>query len=856
MAELFRIETDRVTLILSGPLPEHAKGPTGALRIWPQRRDLTLRPGTARAGVSDAVARDPAETAGPPLHEETAYDLWLSSYHGERVELSHRDPALLTHLHAAPGRAQAYGHINFGGQVGLSRFSVRVDGEPELDLEVEVFPTKMAYRADYVAMREEVHAFAAGLALEYLRATHYGSATARHRPSGRLEWLALLRHLVGQLEQALHHVAQHPVRSLQRRDRPVRAEAVRRPDNRVRRALRTGRGQGGWAGQVQGGLPARQRVPEQRPVPSLDTPEHRWLAQQLRRIRQQLAQIVEDERHRQRQGHHAGSGGAQRDCQALAELAALERRIATLERLEPLAEAGGPPPPGFASLRLQGSPGYKEAYQVLLTLRQGISIRGGPMELSVKDIHQLYEYWCFLALLRTVAEVLEQPIPPERLLTVQADGLRVRLARGRKHTVPFDLPGERRLEVVYNPSFRDGGTFLPQQPDFALTLRDPAWPTVRLVLDAKYRVEDDAATRERLGAASPPADAVNVLHRYRDAILEQEGSGAGHPLGAERSGIGGSADQGRPTAQRTVIEGAALYPLDADGAADFGQTRLWQGLERLGVGALPFLPGSTHWVRQWLHHVLQRSGWRTAEAVVPHSAERQRHAWHRLAAEVVLVAVLRPQEERAHLDWIARAQRYYTPWTPSQARQHQAGIVAFYTPASVRPGDEPGAVIHWAEVTGIEVLPREQIATPWPTRRGADKLQVLYHLGPLQALEAPIINRDGGRGQRFSTNRWSSRLAFQRARNITELLLESAPEWALYEALRARGADLELRALPPRDPAAAGRRARVAFHVAGRRAHYLDGERFEVVGSNGSRRELPREAAAEALIGAREDGPL
>ncbi|MCG5531684.1 hypothetical protein LRD18_12640, partial [Halorhodospira halochloris] len=70
------------------------------------------------------------------------------------------------------------------------------------------------------------------------------------------------------------------------------------------------------------------------------------------------------------------------------------------------------------------------------------------------------------------------------------------------------------------------------------------------------------------------------------------------------------------------------------------------------------------------------------------------------------------------------------------------------------------------------------------------------------------------------------------------------------EALRARGADLELRALPPRDPAAAGRRGRVAFHVAGRRAHYLDGERFEVVGTDGSRRELPREVAAEALAGA------
>ncbi|MCG5531560.1 hypothetical protein LRD18_11970 [Halorhodospira halochloris] len=82
-------------------------------------------------------------------------------------------------------------------------------------------------------------------------------------------------------------------------------------------------------------------------------------------------------------------------------------------------------------------------------------------------------------------------------------------------------------------------------------------------------------------------------------------------------------------------------------------------------------------------------------------------------------------------------------------------------------------------MTGTEVLPREQIATPWPARRGAEELQVLYHLGPLQALEAPITNRDGGRGQRFSTNRWSSRLALQRARTVTELLLESAPEWAL-----------------------------------------------------------------------------
>ncbi len=840
MAELFRIETDRVALTWSGPPPGSGGAATGSLRLWPRRAGLPLAPGTMRAGIADAVARDPAETAGPPLFEETNYDLWLCSLDGQPVELRHRDPAILAHLHQAPGQAHVYGHINFGGQVGLSRFTILVGGQPELDLEVEVFPAKMGYRADYTAMREEVHALAAGLALEYLRATYHGSAATGQRQSSRLEWLALLRHLVGELERALHEVARHPARNLQRQDRTVRAEAVRRPDARLRRALRTGRGQGGWAGWAQG-LPVRQRLPEQRPTPSLDTPEHRWLAQQLRRIRQELARVAQDERRRQRQGRSAGSNGqhgSERDRQALTEMEALERRITALERLEPLAEAGGPPPPGFASLKLQGAPGYKEAYQALLTLRQGISLRGGPMELSVKDIHQLYEYWCFLALVRTVSEVLDEPIPAERLLSVQADGLRVRLARGRTHAVPFDLPGERRLEVVYNPSFREGGAFLPQQPDFALTLKDPAWPTVRLVLDAKYRVEQDTETRARFGAASPPADAINVLHRYRDAILEHEAATAQDtPAGDERA------------AKRTVIEGAALYPLDAEAAAAFDQTRLWQGLERLGIGALPFLPGSTHWVRRWLRNVLQRSGWHTAEAVIPHSAERRRHAWDRAATEVVLVAVLRPRQEEAHLEWIARAQRYYTPWTPSQPRQHQARIVAFYTPASARAAGAPGAVTHWAEVTGIEVVPRQQIDTPWRAGRNPEELQVLYHLGPLQTLAEPIINRqpDSGRGQRFSSNRWSSRLAFQRARTVTELLLESAAEWALYEALRARGIEPTLRALAARDPTTSTRRGRVAFQVGSRQARYLDGERFEVIGADDARWEQTREATAEAL---------
>ena len=44
------------------------------------------------------------------------------------------------------------------------------------------------------------------------------------------------------------------------------------------------------------------------------------------------------------------------------------------------------------------------------------------------------------------------------------------------------------------------------------------------------------------------------------------------------------------------------------------------------------------------------------------------------------------------------------------------------------------------------------------------------------------------------SNRWTSVLALQRATNVHELLLETAPEWQRYEDLRAKGIAVTVRA--------------------------------------------------------------
>ena len=48
------------------------------------------------------------------------------------------------------------------------------------------------------------------------------------------------------------------------------------------------------------------------------------------------------------------------------------------------------------SLVLQMAPGYRDVYRFYLMLMKGLSIQSDLFRISMKDLAQLYEYWCFL----------------------------------------------------------------------------------------------------------------------------------------------------------------------------------------------------------------------------------------------------------------------------------------------------------------------------------------------------------------------------------------------------------------------------------------------------------------------------
>jgi hypothetical protein len=162
---------------------------------------------------------------------------------------------------------------------------------------------------------------------------------------------------------------------------------------------------------------------------------------------------------------------------------------------------------------------------------------------------------------------------------------------------------------------------------------------------------------------------------------------------------------------------------------------------------------------------------------------------------------------------------YYQPRTKSQRRQFFVKQVALYVPLGMH---EPNGIRFVADVEQIDVVDRSEIPTPWPARRSEP--MVLYRLGPVRALAKPI----GLSSQETMSGhwRWTTRLGLQRAQTLSEVGLETEPEWRLLEWLRANHIVPEIKLATASVQSADNPKGRAWFHLP-------TGESVRYDGSNG-----------------------
>lgn len=798
MKELFRIQTNMFVLaweqvgtrepsFVGGDGPNH-----GCLRIKPRNRHLLFEEGNFRSDVQSSIAADPTVEFGPRLFEETDYQVYARTVNPNfKLTIVHRDPSLLQRITYRDNQSTAYGVINFRGQIGRSVFTVLINDKPQLDFEVEVFPTKLDYFSDYKQLLAQVQEILTSLAYEYLRSTfQLGKLDTTRKPS-RLEWLILLEQLVGKLEQALHFIAHKPSRSLTRMPRSSRIDRIRRVDNAVRSQVRRGAGRGILQRTAVG--PVRTFLDERPATPTLDTPEHRWLKRNLTSMRQTLGILSK---------RAAIDIESSRSTQMTNSLQRMERRINGLLRLEPMQASQGEVATEFASLQLVSAPGYREAYQACLLLRFGLRLEGDLYQLSVKDINVLYEYWVFLQIVELLRDPALSGAEFKDLFKLSENRLNIRLREGAAQSVRCVNSKERKVIVTYNYQYqRDDFTLIPQKPDVLIRFQQSGWPQMILVCDAKYRVDASEDYVQQFKSAGPPPDAINVLHRYRDAILDNEET---------RRSPG-------TRKQHVVVQAVAAFPLSDSADQPFEDSRLWQSISRIGVGAVPALPTNTRFLRKWLTSGLTRGGWQLADQVIPHMAEIRAADWRIAADQTVLVGTLRNDDPPQHLDWIESTLQYYTRFSKTQAKQLEVRQVAIYLPRSLG-----GHIKKVADVVGTEIVMRREIATPWTSERGPDQQTVLYHLSPFRDLKQPVRFHPS-ENTSIRQPRWTTRLGLERAKILSEIALGSEPEWRLYETLTAGGFEFSINSMQSRKTAPDNPNGWAEFHLSDKTVVRFDG---------------------------------
>lgn len=312
-----------------------------------------------------------------------------------------------------------------------------------------------------------------------------------------------------------------------------------------------------------------------------NTRENRFVKFTLDRISKRLASIVATIKAKNARAKEA-------DKVADSEIAELDGYVGSLRRLanSPLLRNLRGEPLRSESMVLQKRNGYAQVYKYWLLLQKGIELFEGANAIGVRPIWELYELWCFLKMRQMTADILGLHFDnPEEITENPMPMVQPFEDNNQEHTVYYHCAdgSMARLHYQHTYSRKTGEVHTAtteNRPDIVLTVVKPDGFELTYLFDAKYRLLDDnklnREDREEYdasgGADTPPADAINQMHRYRDAIY----------YGSDRF----------THAAKEIIGGYILFP----GRGDNESVRkrfFYQSIETVNIGAFPLLPDAS-----------------------------------------------------------------------------------------------------------------------------------------------------------------------------------------------------------------------------------------------------------------------
>lgn len=457
-------------------------------------------------------------------------------------------------------RGNLVGFINYGNDIGKSEILIDYTVGEEFRhfrFGFDVLSTKLNYHEHWRQIIEDIESEYRMLSLDYMRRTFHGFSPDTDGETPELVWWSIFAGEQHKFVNAVKSIIERPRHRLLGSEAYVRADKLTRVPISIENELSEHRKEQAHLYRV-----------EQR-VQSNDTQENRFLKYALGQITakyESLKKRIEEIR---------GASDSFKE-----EMQAMLNTLKYLQRNPFFRTVGKFKGMNQESLVLQKAAGYSQVYRTWNLLRRAYSLNDGIYRLQSKDIATLYEIWCFIEVSHIVKELLGIDVDVDHRNRTEMNGIfSWELGKGEHSRILFKKDGVELAELVYNPKHTSKENdnisienlvvpTVAQKPDIVLQLtKHDLQKDMKLtyLFDAKYRI--DGRTNE--GVDTPPEDAINQMHRYRDAIYYKEHSSA--------------------ELKKEVVGGYILFPGDGQ-KADVEVSKFYKTIEEVNIGAFPLRP--------------------------------------------------------------------------------------------------------------------------------------------------------------------------------------------------------------------------------------------------------------------------
>lgn len=482
------------------------------------------------------------------------------------------------------------GFINYKNEIGRSEIQIiyKVDKETRtFRFGFEVLSTKLDYHEHWRTIVEDIEREYRMLSLDYMRRTFHGFSPDQNGEHPDIVWWSVFEGEQQKFIKACKSIIDRPRHRLHGEEAYLRADKLKQTPHNIENRLAEHRKEPAYLYRVE------------QHILSNDTQENRFLKFALHQISKRYEEL------RQRiEVVKTVSGTMKAAMLATSEtLKRLQHHpfFRTIGRFKGISQE---------SMVLQKATGYSQVYRTWNLLRRAYSLNDGLYRLQTKDIATLYEIWCFIEVSHIVkAQLHLDDEDVEHRNRMEMNGIfSWELGKGEHSRILFRKDGVELAELVYNPKNADKENdnvgmkdlvvpTVPQKPDIVLQLtKNDLQQGMKMtyLFDAKYRIDGKDKDVD-----VPPEDAINQMHRYRDAIYYK--------------------DYDANALKKEVIGGYILFPGDGE-SNDVAVSKFYKTIKEVNIGAFPLRPKDVEnrkLLENFIDELIHTKSYETIAHVIP-----------------------------------------------------------------------------------------------------------------------------------------------------------------------------------------------------------------------------------------------